>query len=714
MGKVLKENNMSNYCVIWDGNYPDSIFKAPVKPIRTQSELDNCNIAEFEIIFILAELKWPSFIRSNFYGFQLAADLRKNKLRKNKQVLCPIVFCSFMHGFDKKQFPDAKILDYPGHYYLQLPCKPLSLDKYKDIDEDTLEDINISLFDPNQYIHDLMHNTENSCPELVYSIVKKEGKYDIIKIKEKVNDYLFAQLEIFKRNVLAERASEFEALRTKLLKEINSNIDKDEFDPEELRSPLNIYKDQFYNFLPGDESDLEVIKVTPKRWQVLFVDDLPFSCIVVKDHFERNGIVCHTAQTADDAFNILRKDEDGAKKIAVVVTDFRLYMNGIDKGKWQDLQGYQILKQIHSHHEFKSHYAHVMLTSKKGTIQHHIKKTSKFPILWFNKADVLAGKHHSFDIFCQRIIEVGSEAFFRKHNIPDAAVWKKGITGRIDYGYSYFYKQHIESPDFYKIEKEINRKVIENIKYIQSNSELLDSFDYQISLRHKKNKMKSREKMMEDNSFDLLSKFRENILVTRRIIWGLCVLLHKDKYEIFELVKKEYIETDDEKDLEGMMSAVFNTSLGISFNPDPSNKNFRIAEKSFKDDSMNHDSLTLHKYGLLIEEIEFLEKNAEQFNANVSFIRSTNNDIEILSYFFSSIIDLYDNRAISDISKKLNADSKITKEEFDLSLKIIARKNESDKNFSGKFKRATENFYLFDIDELTAEIKSKINKLKYW
>lgn len=703
MGNESTENSTSKCCVIWDGNYPKSIFKEPVIPIRTQGELENCNLTKFEIIFILAELNWPGYIRSNFYGFQLGADLRK------KLVQCPIVFCSFMPGFNKEQYPDSKILDYPGHYIIQLPNKPLSFDNYKGLDEDVLDDININLFDPNQQIHDLMHNTENRCPELAQGSENKD------EIKTRVLKYLSDQLNVFKNAIVKNKLAEFENLKVTLLKEVKSTIHNQDFKPDKLRKPLNNYKEQFYSLLPCDLTDGLETNSVPKRWQVLFIDDQLSGCESISNHFARNGITCHTAQTAEKAFSILKEDENSTKKIAVIISDFRFYVNGdSESGKWQDLQGYQILKQIHSHHEFKSHYAYVILTSKKGTIQQYIKKHSEFPILWFNKTDVLAGEKHSFNIFCQRIIEVGSEAFFRKHNIPDAAVWKKGITGRIDYGYSYFYKQHIESPDFYEIEKEINRKVIENIKYIQSNSELLDSFDYQISLRHKKNNMKSREKMMEDNSFDLLSKFRENILVTRRIIWGLCVLLHKDKYEIFELVKKEYIETDDEKDLEGMMSAVFNTSLGISFNPDPSNKNFRIAEKSFKEDSMNHDSLTLHKYGLLIEEIEFLEKNAEQFNANVSFIRSTNNDIEILSYFFSAITDLYDNKAISDISRKLDADSKITKEEFDLSLKIIARKNELDGKFSGNFKRATENFYLFYIDELTAEIKNKINKLKYW
>lgn len=703
MGNITRDITQSRSCVIWDGNFPIIFFNSTIEHIRDPDELRKCDFSRFKIIYILAEIKWPGYIRSNFHGFQLGTDLRK------KLVKCPIVFCSFMPGFNKGQFPDSKILDFPGHYLLQLPSKPLKLEHYKELDEDTLEDLNISLFDPNQWVHDLIHNTENRCPELAQNTQKKE------EIKIRVQNYLFNQLEIFKGAILKDKNDEFEILRGSLLKEIDITIDSNEFCPDKLRRPLNLYKEQLYGFLPTALMEGFETNASPKRWQVLFVDDQHSGCESVSNHFLRNGITCHTAQTAEQAFFILREDENGFGKIAVIISDFRLYVNGdSETGKWQDLQGYQILKQIHSHFEFKSHYAYVILTSKKGTIQQYIKKHSEFPILWFNKTDVLAGEKHSFNIFCQRIIEVGSEAFFRKHNIPDAAVWKKGITGRIDYGYSYFYKQHIESPDFYEIEKEINRKVVENIKYIQSNSELLDSFDYQISLRHKANKMKSREKMMEDNSFDLLSKFRENILVTRRIIWGLCVLLHKDKYEIFELVKKEYSETDDEKDLEGMMSAVFNTSLGISFNPDPSNKNFRIAEKSFKEDSMNHDSLTLHKYGLLIEEIEFLEKNAEQFNANVSFIRLTNNDIEILAYFFSSIIDLYDNKAISDISRKLNTDSKITKEEFDLSLKIIARKNELDGKFSGNFKRATENFYLFYIDELTAEIKNKINKLKYW
>ena len=700
MGKVAKENT-SNCCVIWDGNYPVSIFKMPIKPIYSQSDLENCNLAEFKIIFILAELKWPGFIRTNFYGFKLGSVLRKNK-----QIQCPIIFCSFLFSFDKVQYPDSKILDYPGHYLMQLPNEPSSFDNYKSIELDTLEDIIISLFDPNQYIHDLMHNTENRCPELVYSIDKKEGKYDRMKIKKMVNDYLFSQLEIFrieilKRNILADKASEFDTLRTKLIKEIDCVIDKDEFDPEELRSPLNTIKDQFYSFLPCDESDKIDIKVTPKRWQVLFVDDLPSSCDVIQNHFKRNGIFCHTAQTAEDAFAILRKDEEGAGKIAVVITDFRFYMDGDDKEKWQELQGYQILKQIHSHQKFKLHYAYVMLTSKKGTIQQHIKKQSKFPILWFNKTDVLAGKQHSFDIFCQRIIEVGSEAFFRKQNIPSTAVWETGQSGRIEPGYKYYYKRHIESFDYEDYENSINLSAIENIIHVHDKNELRDSFKFEISLIYNQKEGKYGS---VDNFSKLLEKFRSNILTIRRIFWGLKVLLGKSSDEIFELFKKNYIETSHSKNKNSKSSekkpkilktSILTTYLGIS-----------------KKEEVSDDTKNFIRLGLLKDEVDFLRMYSKTFEQEKSQIIKNNDDIYILQSFFSCIEHLTEIPAISKISIKLDENISISYNELEKCLKLIKKSIDSDETFNKRFKDASQFFYTNEVNDLSNDIKNRLLYLK--
>ena len=35
-------------------------------------------------------------------------------------------------------------------------------------------------------------------------------------------------------------------------------------------------------------------------------------------------------------------------------------------------------------------------------------------------------------------------------------------------------------------------------------------------------------------------------------------------------------------------------------------------------------------------------------------------------------------------------------------------------SFNGKFKRATQKFYEYDIDELSDELKSMLLKLKHW
>jgi hypothetical protein len=679
------EKKTEQKCFIWDEPFPEQYWGVQSDRILNRNDFDDFDFSEVNIIYILVELNWNAKKRAEFHGFELARDLRMVK-----KLLCPIVFCSFMPDFDILKYSEAKILDTPGHYLLQLPSKPLEYSKFKAIDEDMLYDINMHIFDSIGMLHSLMHDLENSCDSFALKITDKD------KLNTQIQELTRTKLKDFNNCILDERKSDFTQLiyiiLTELKQEIFNNPDLKK--GNRIRQIFDTYKSQIYAMLPVALSDKHESDYPIKRWSILFIDDMESTCAKVKDMFLKRGITCETANTAEDAFRILSVDEENKEKIAVIISDFRLYENGIE-GKWQTFQGYQILKTVHEQSEiYKSQYAYSILTSKKGTILDRIKQRSSFPVLWFYKADVLSNDT-AFNIFYQRICEAGSDAFFRKHNIPDTAVWKRGLPGRIDYGYYYFYKQHIESTDYDAVEQEINRQAIDNINHVKLKNELSATFDYQISLLYKKKKGKTET---SDNVFDLMNKFRDNILVVRRIYWGLGVFLSKDKTEIFQLLKKDYSDDDDKQNQESMMKGIINTSLGISFNADPSNKK----------------TPALIKYGLLKEEIEFLEKYAETFKVDVSFIRMMNENIDTLSSFFNPIAGFDEIPEISAISKKLDENKKITFEEFKSCLKKISRKKELDGAFNGKFKRATEQFYIFDFNELSDDLKNMLKALKHW
>lgn len=672
-----------NTCVIWDSLFPNQYWGDKSSTIFNKEEYGSFDFSEVQIIYILAELKWEEYKRTDFHGFKIAKNLRGKE-----NLLCPIVICSFMPDFDKSHHPDSKILNTPGHYLLHLPQKPLEFSHYKAIDDDTLYDINYSIFDTEGMLHNLMHDLVNSCNTIASKISDND------ELSTQIQKLTKTRLSDFKENILDEKKASFTQLINTILAELTSEIfENPDLEKSDIIGKIfNTYKDQIYAMLPVALSDKEERDFPPKRWSILFIDDMEDFCLKVKDKFEdkkRGGITCLTANNADDAFQILKIDEKEDHKIAVIISDFRLYENGND-GKWQRLQGFQILKTVHEDGEnFKSHYAYSILTSKLGTILDKIKQRSEFPVLWFYKADVL-NNDAAFNIFYQRICEAGSEAFFRKHNIPNAAVWLKGNDDRVDIGLHYFYKQHIESPDFDAIEREINRKAINNINEVESKNKLSDKFKYQIALVFKEKKGKIE---ITNNAYELLTRFRENTLVVRRIYWGLRILLGLDSEDIYKIFKNK-------KGDKRSMDSIFNTSLGISYNEDISNK-----KRYF-----------LKRYGLLNEEMEFVEKYGKTYGVDPDYIRLTNKEIESLTDFFSPLANFEEIPKASSIAKKIKweVNAKISIEEFSASVNELYQRKFSDGVFNRKFKQATELFYLHFIDDLSDEIRKKLLKLKHW
>ncbi|MDP2237021.1 MAG: hypothetical protein Q8J88_11360 [Bacteroidales bacterium] len=666
MKKITYIDNEYNCCMIWDNeNYPQSFLSKCNKIVFDQTTYDETNFSEFNRIYILIELKWNPIRRTEFYGFKLAKDLRLNK-----KILCPIIFYSFMPCMSNIKKPESEILNYPGHYHLQLPLEKPFLNNYEYLDRDILEDINIYLTNSKKLVYDLVHNIKNRCPELAYNVKKNNNKYDKNNIKKVVKDYLIEQLQIFKQQILPEKMTEFDKLTNEINDQIEITIERKDFSPEKLRSPLEGLNNQFYNLLPSLEEKPSEEQVTRKRWQVLFVDDQQYCCNVIEKHFRRNGITCQTAQNAEDAFALLRVDEAGPKVISLIITDFRLYLDGkSETGKWQDIQGYQILNRINSGKNLKSNYAYVMLTSKKGTIEEYIKKQSKFPILWFNKADVLAGEEASFNIFCQRIVEVAGDSFFKKHSIPRTGGWKNGVAKRVNvnFNYSILYKLHIESNDYVDAENKINLKVdrLLRLQYFPEEYVLQPSFN------------------KEDNPDKMLNLFRETILVYRRLFLMLKSWKYSDM-DIFIYFNHKYFEKGDD---------IFKSE--IEFDLQVENKRREYSHSLFNSNWGFIKDLKLPNkfdysidtnFELLYEEIQFLT------NINDDMLIISQEDSEVIVDFLKGIESYIwaqeTSSKITQLQTMIKSDVKVMYSDiinmFDLIVSEINNNETLNTNFYGK------------------------------
>ncbi|MGV8111791.1 MAG: hypothetical protein AB2L17_02680 [Lentimicrobium sp.] len=557
-------------CIIWDNEqYPECLGSATGK-VHNRKTFEKENFNKYDLIYLIAEPIWDRKLRSDFYGFELGKELREKH-----HVLCPIIFCSFLkqeHFFSLK-IEGSEILNYPGHYSLQLPDKPVT-DFYQGIDEDTLEDINLSLFNPEQIVHNLMHNTEDALPGLIYSL-KNDTKG---VMKERASELLSKQLKVFGQKVEQGNENKFETLCEEFIRSICSTIDSFETEKkfllseaQTLRQPFKLYKPQLYDLLPKKMQEGLTEPVKPKRWQVLFIDDDQSNCDVVCEYFKLNGITCHTATDAKKVYTILKEDEEQSKKISMLIADFRLYENGDSiKGKWQDYQGYRILDEIHSNPDFKSHYVYAILTSKTGTIQKRIQKQSKFPVLWFSKSDVLGGGQSSFNLFCKDIKKVGLDAFIKNRSIPVQGGWTNSVPAKVDvdFNYLHLYKLHIEDNDYEKAEMEINK--------LADKYALLNEIPDALTLCPSFNKKDRPNKMLEI--------FRNTILLHRRIFIYLRYIALTIDDDIFSFFNPKYspdvsrLKTgskrvnDSEEQLaekrrKESMTGVFNTNWGFNLNP---------------------------------------------------------------------------------------------------------------------------------------------------
>ena len=547
---MRKKEHIAKSLIIWDEDSKFELSGEGSSVIMSENDFEkttHITFRDFSVIFILVELGWKS--RTEFYGFTVAKILR---LRY--KLTCPIVFCSFLSEQQLYCFDDSVILRRPGHYFLRLPDdKPK--EKYDCIDQDLLEDINEALFDPKKFIGEIVH----SIPEALIKVVETEGNHNPEKALTVLENLLNPIKELFSSKGLNEN---FEAIENDLYKKLRETLKKPDFETYQLYRIID--SRNFSDSLPNNGNEDKPVW-EPRTWQVLFIDDEKATCKKIKRLFETRKIKCHTADSASSAFDELKKDANGKNFISVIISDYRLFENGDSRAdKWQKMQGLQILKHIYYDSDFKNYYSYVIFTQKGSIIKNEITKRQKFPMLWFNKGDVLGGGDHSFNIFCNRIIEIGEEAFNRNRPTPQTKTWTSG-NSKVRPGLAFYYKLHLDSDDYQKSEDSMNAYVKSEIDYYKNSNKsepkIEGSYIFQCTLEYLGDKRNERE---------LLEKFRTNILVPRRIFWLLLLHYKQKGDDIIKIFNKQ----PNEK------STIFNTSLGLTdYKNLSANKNAMLFEE---------------------------------------------------------------------------------------------------------------------------------------
>ena len=406
--------------------------------VENQIEFDKIeNFTTYKRIFLLVELSWKKHALTEFYGLKILEQIRFKKAN------CPIYLCSFMpkERFQQKSRILKVVLNTPGHFFLQLPSfiwdfKPCNEEFF--LSNKMVEDIIYHCFDIKGSIDEQFHHLKDR-------VEKENPKPEIDKSFEEI-----AKL------IPEEAHSLLEKIKIELFESINNN--------RQIPIPklIGSAKLQVLTLLPESEKVASLIqKIT--EWQVLCIDDNPRILETLRSQFNKRGISCLTAQSGEEAFDLLQKDYLGEleptqgkhspqNSITAVICDLRFENQD---GKWHRWQGYDIIDFIHKN--LKNFVAFFVLTSKKGTIIRQAQKSDEAFIHWFAKEDILNAKEDSvFDFFASQVRKSGQAIFESISQTPSGKYWKTPWKGKIDFPLQQYYRYHRLSASYQEKETQVN------------------------------------------------------------------------------------------------------------------------------------------------------------------------------------------------------------------------------------------------------------------
>jgi CheY-like chemotaxis protein len=540
-------------------------------------------MAVLPLSFKYKDIKW-----SDFYGFQLLRTIRYELKQRYPVIIPAFLPKKVLKEISLQAAEVAKILSSPGICYLPYPWDMRLIPKVKEISEDALEDINYTFYNPKGKASEIVHNLKNKLGSTAAGVPARD-------LYTTLTDVIKYHFQLIENDILPENRSKFQAVLHEMLEDLRADIagfirdQKVDSTSNYQNGPVIIdqYTEIIYQLLPVELNDDGVDDPLYLPWQVLYVDDTEFCRVDVTDKFRKRGVVCHTVGSAYEALDFLRQDTRG--KIAVVISDIRLYE---ENGDWQDLQGYDLLNDVHEVHTRP--VAYFVLTSKRGTIVNSVKRKEKFPIQWFSKSDVTTSEQ-AFNIFAKRIKELGGESWFCNKSQPKMSAWTRE-SYRFARPLSAYYRKHIERSDHVIAATEIDKKATiftDNILHSRKNEEI----EFLPTLK--------------DNTLSdrMIEKFRFQILLGRRIIYSLWLSAF-DEESIFYALRPKGEYNKENRDL------LFASTMAVSF------KNDIPGEKDIVE-------CNLLGCNLLEEEIDFLVKNF-RLNPEIRSLKLNMSDLDLV------------------------------------------------------------------------------------
>lgn len=572
-------------------NYLSSIYDA--KFIITSSQaLNKADLYSASALVIFAELNWDGKLKSQFYGIDVL-----RKLRAERRIKLPVLFCSFLPEtyFYSHQKTYFELLRTPGHTFIQLPfsLKKTDIEKLllSHLDDETLEDIVESFCDVEGLLNEKIHQLKNKV-----ILTQVEQSLSPQEIEQKLNSVVKDSFTAI-ATLLSDTES-VEEIKQRLLNAIKDKvISNKQYD--RAVEIIGQFTGELLSLLPSKPpSQVQKLPEKPK-WQVLFVDDEEHIRKRVQKEFEQRNINCITASNAEEVFQLLQEDEK-TNWITVLIVDYRLQT--LD-GKWQEKQGYTIIKDIYLEKpNFISFFA---LTAAHRKALLRIQKNFQMKVFTYSKEDVLSSTG-AFNMFSEKVKEEAEKMFDVVCSQPTLTAWHKQST-KNQVPLKNYYRAHRLALDYESAEKDISKQAKEYVDRIVEAYEKNDSepqehnYDFQANLT-----CKTMDK-------EMLEKFRIR-LIGRRIAIGLYVIIGFNRKGIFFAMRKNPVLDINKIPIKNRpqdksIDALLNTALALSIEDDIP-EHLLVEEIAWLKNTMNIDLDKTNRiaYDLLEDGLELFKE----------------------------------------------------------------------------------------------------------
>lgn len=297
--------NELNFIIIWDEQFPVGLFGGKIDRINIPFDIKNKE-SGYNSIIILAELKGHGKKHAEFFGFDIALEIRTRY-----EILLPVIMVSFLPGSFFSGDQRFNFLKARGTSFIQLPFELDEVlevaNRIRPLTAAVLADISFLLLNPRQLIDRFTHD------------IRFDQKKNIVYEKA--------------RGIISDLSDELIKMHPwdELIKGLSDeNISSEEFYLRKKEIILRLNAVLVPDFKGRERAT---------NYRILLLEDNLQDSLIIQDALQPYYEITHVTH-GKDAVRIIQQDESNVYH--ALICDWRLLENGSDHQ--QDWQGYEVME----------------------------------------------------------------------------------------------------------------------------------------------------------------------------------------------------------------------------------------------------------------------------------------------------------------------------------------------------------------------------------